>query len=184
VNTAVYQQPVMTDSDKLELVLYPNPILKRRCEESTDFGPKLRAIADQMLALMHEHQGIGLAAPQVGLSIRMFVCCVDQKPESNMVFVNPHFVELTGSTEAEEGCLSLPGIHVTLRRASRAVIRALDVEGRPFEVTGEDLLARVWQHETDHLDGRLIIDTMSVSDEIANRRAIRQLKSGVGNERR
>jgi len=162
--------------DKLRVVYYPDPVLKKICTEVEKFGPRLRELTDRMLALMHAGDGVGLAAPQVGLSIRLFVCNATGEPGDDLVCVNPRFAELTGAAEGEEGCLSLPGVHVTMRRATRAVMQAQDVAGRSFELVGEDLKARVWQHESDHLDGHLIVDNMAPTDEIANRRAVRQLK--------
>lgn len=117
-----------------------------------------------------------MAAPQVGLGLRLFVCNPTGEPADNLVVVNPEFTELTGSAELEEGCLSIPGVTVKKRRALHAQMRFFDVHGQVQERSGDDLLARIWQHEVDHLDGRLIIDNMSASDEIANRRAIKQLE--------
>lgn len=166
----------LPDLDNLRIVHYPDPVLRKACLEVTDFGLQLQSLVDRMLELMRAGDGVGLAAPQVGLSIRLFVCNPTLEPNGQLVCVNPRFTELVGGAEGEEGCLSLPGIRVTMRRATRVVMRAQDAMGRPFEVVGEDLTARVWQHENDHLDGRLIIDNMSPTDEIANRRAVRQLR--------
>jgi peptide deformylase len=93
-----------------------------------------------------------------------------------MVCVNPKVRLLDGAVEAAEGCLSLPGVTVTMRRAVAVTLDAYDVTGKPFRVPTEGLLARIWQHEYDHLDGRLIIDRMSETDQIANRRVLKQLK--------
>lgn len=161
---------------KLGIVLYPDPILKKKAEEVTRFGEPLRALADRMLELMREDKGVGLAAPQVGVGLRMFVSNPTGEPADDLICVNPRLVELSGAEEKEEGCLSIPGVTVTMRRAARAVMQAVDVEGRPFQLGQSDLPARIWQHEIDHLDGRLIIDTMSPADEIANRRALKQLR--------
>ncbi|UCE61399.1 MAG: peptide deformylase [Phycisphaerales bacterium] len=162
--------------DKLTILHYPNPILKKASAPVEEFGEELVQLSQRMLELMKQEPGIGLAAPQVGILIRLFVCNVTGEPDDDLVFVNPRFTELTGAVDCEEGCLSVPGVNVTKRRASHAVIEAMDATGRPFQMSGIDLLARVWQHETDHLDGRLISDTMSTADEIVNRRAIKQLK--------
>lgn len=160
----------------LRIVYYPDPVLRKMCAEVTEFGPELQGFVDRMLQLMAEAEGVGLAAPQVGVLIRLFVCNVTGEPGGEEVFVNPRFLERTGSAEAEEGCLSLTGVLVTIRRATRAVLAAQDPAGNAIEKTGENLQARIWQHETDHLSGRLITDNMSTTDEIANRRALKQLK--------
>jgi peptide deformylase len=130
-----------------------------------------------MLVLMREAKGVGLAGPQVGLSIRLFVCNLTEEAASDMVFVNPVFAERTGSIDGEEGCLSIPGVNVMMHRSARVVIEAQDPEGKPIQQSAEQLLARVWQHESDHLDGRLIVDNMSPTDEITNRRALKQLEA-------
>jgi peptide deformylase len=174
----------LPDLDKLAIVHYPDPILKKTCTPVTAFGPDIKALADRMLTLMKEGRGVGLAAPQVGLSLRLFVCNPTGEPEDDMVCVNPEFVELNGAEEKEEGCLSLPGLGVNMRRATRAVMRFCDADGQVREQEGEDLLARIWQHESDHLDGRLITDNMSATDEISNRRAIKQLEADYETPRR
>ena len=174
----------LPNPDNLRVVFYPDPVLRVRCTPVEAFEPNLKTLADRMLVLMREANGVGLAAPQVAVPIRLFVCNATGRPEDDLICINPRFVELSGAEEREEGCLSLPGVCVVRRRALRAVLQAQDVEGRPFEVVGEEMLARVWQHESDHLDGRLITDNMSSSDEIANRRIIRQLESEYAGPRR
>ena len=164
------------DVDNLRLVLYPDPVLQRVAAPVEEFGPELARLAERMLTIMREEKGLGLAAPQVGVSLRLFVCNLTGEPGDDHVFVNPRFLELRGAEEQEEGCLSLPGVTVTVRRATYAEIEAQDLSGRRFTRRGEGLEARVWQHEADHLDGRLIIDYMSAGDELANRRALRQLR--------
>lgn len=163
--------------EKLRIVHYPAPVLKKTSVPVEEFGPDIKALADRMLVLMHQGEGVGLAAPQVGVSLRMFVCNPTGEPGNDQVFVNPRFTELNGAEEKEEGCLSFPGVTVTKRRATRVEMDAVDTDGRPIHLIGEDLVARIWQHETDHLDGRLIADNMSATDEIANRRAIKKLKT-------
>jgi len=160
----------------LEILRFPNPLLKKACAPVAEYNEGLSRLAERMLKLMHEAQGVGLAAPQVGVLIRLFVCNPTGEPNDNTVFVNPSFVELCGAAAGEEGCLSIPGVTVNMRRATHAVMDAFGLDGRAIRVSADDLRARIWQHETDHLDGRLITDHMSAADEIANRRAIKQLK--------
>jgi peptide deformylase len=174
------------DLNKLRVIHHPDPLLKKRCTPVKQFGPGIKALAERMFELMREGNGVGLAAPQVGVPIRMFVTNPTGQPGDDLICVNPRFVELDGAEEKEEGCLSFPGVTVTMRRANIAVMEALDADGKPFRRATKDLAARVWQHEVDHLDGRLIADNMSASDEIANRRAIKQLKAeyAASNRRR
>ncbi len=171
--------------DTLCIVRYPDPVLKRVAGAVAvgDVDADLAALAKRMIVLMHLAEGVGLAAPQVGVSLRMFVCNPTGEEDSDRVCINPRIIESSGAESAEEGCLSLPGVTVSVRRATRVVMQAIGLDGTPFELTGEELSARVWQHETDHLDGRLIIDSMSGTDEITNRRAIKQLESAYAPSR-
>ena len=177
---------VMTlpDLEKLHIVYHPNLVLKKVCAPVEEFDEGLRNLANRMLELMKQGNGIGLAAPQIGLLIRLFVVNTTGESEDDFVCINPRFSELTGAAEGEEGCLSLPGVTVTMRRAATAIIEGFDVEGKPFTKTGVDLQARMWQHEADHLEGRLITDHMSTADEIANRLALKQLKEEYVGARR
>ncbi len=166
-----------TNVQKLRIVEHPDPRLRQQCKSVREFDGSLAELAQRMLELMHEADGIGLAGPQVGVLQRLFVCNVTGDPKDDQVFVNPQLQEFIGHAEGEEGCLSLPDVAVTVRRPAACKIQACDVNGRPFELIGEGLLARCWQHEYDHLDGKMIIDYMSEADKIANRRAIKALES-------
>lgn len=170
--------------EKLRIVHYPGAALRRRCEPVEQFDDQLTALVNRMLFLMHEGNGVGLAAPQVGVLMRLFVCSHTTEPEDDAVWINPVLSELEGAAEAEEGCLSLPGVNIMKRRAVSAVIEAQDLNGNPVRAKAEELQARIWQHETDHLDGVLIIDGMSEITELANRRTIRQLESDYSAVRR
>lgn len=161
---------------QVRLVYYPNPILREVCVPIDQFGPELQALADHMHRLMLAGKGVGLACPQVGLLLRMFVCNPTGEPGDAATYVNPVLDELTDAVEGEEGCLSLPGVAVPVRRARRCRMRAFAPAGNQIERHGEELEARVWQHETDHLHARLIIDHQNEAARIANRRALQQLK--------
>ena len=164
---------------QVNLVHYPDPVLKRVCDPVSDFGPDLQKLANRMFELMNTHKGVGLAGPQVGLTLRLFVCNPTGEPEDNKLYVNPVLSDFEGVEEMGEGCLSFPEVSVVMRRAKKATIKACDARGKPFEATVEGLLARIWQHETDHLSGKLIVDHMSEADRIANRRALKQLKDEI-----
>ncbi len=167
----------LADLDKLRIIYYPDPTLKQVCQKVENFGADPQRLGERMLALMKKAEGVGLAAPQVGIPIRLFVYNLTGEPEDDLICVNPRLIELTGVAEHEEGCLSIPGVSVTMRRSAHAKVEAFDTNGQPFHKTGEVQAARVWQHEMDHLNGRLITDNMSQTDEIANRRAIKLLES-------
>jgi peptide deformylase len=119
-----------------------------------------------------------LAAPQVGVLKRLIVVSPTGQAADAMALVNCVIRDREGNVEAEEGCLSLPGVNVRVRRAKRCRLEALDLAGNPLELEGEDLLARIWQHETDHLDGVLIIDRMGPADRMAVRKTLRALEEG------
>lgn len=165
---------------ELRIVSHPDPVLRQRAAvidlTDSEATSQLRKIADRMVALMHEASGVGLAAPQVGLPIRMFVANWTQDPGDDHVFVNPELFDPAPNTEsAEEGCLSLPEIRVEVTRPTAVGIRAIDLNGDAFEQVSDGFAARVWQHEFDHLEGRLITDRMSLMDRVANRRALKAL---------
>jgi len=165
-----------TPIEQLDIILYPDRRLRAPCRPVESFDEDLRRLAERMVELMTKQNGVGLAAPQVGINIRMFVCNHTTEPEDTRVYVNPVLSDLVGSVEGDEGCLSIPNVTVPVRRAQRCVLRGFDLTGQALEVAGEDLEARVWQHETDHLDGVLILDKMSPASKIAGRRPLKQLE--------
>jgi len=140
------------------------------------FDGRLKALVARMTELIALEKGVGLAAPQVGINQRVAIISPTGQPDDVRVLVNPVLHELHGSVEAEEGCLSLPGITVQVRRAQRCRVTAFDLEGHRIEETLEALPARICQHETDHLNGVLIIDRMGPSDRVATRRTLKALE--------
>jgi peptide deformylase len=163
--------------EKLKIICYPDPCLRKACEEITEFDDELAAVAFKMLDLMHTGNGVGLAGPQVGLLWRLFVCNpTPDVPENDLVVINPVLEDLEGAVVGEEGCLSIPHVTVNVRRAQKCTLKAVDVRGRPYTLSQENLPARIWQHETDHLNGRLILDFQNPADELANRRQLKELE--------
>lgn len=167
---------IMVNPETLEIVKYPAQVLRKVCQPVEDFDDSLRGVCERMFELMKASNGVGLAAPQVGLLRRLFVCNPTGEPDDEILLINPELVDLEGSAEGDEGCLSIPEVLVTVRRAERCTIRAQDLSGRAFERPGEGLVARVWQHENDHLDGKLILDYMDETSRLTNRRALRFLE--------
>ena len=167
----------MADYSQLKIIHYPDPRLRVVCERIETFDDDLAALAARMLELMKAAPGVGLAAPQVGVTKRMFVMNATQEPEDDQVFVNPVVESLEGAREGEEGCLSIPDVLVQVRRSVKCRITAQDLKGEPIELVDEELPARIWQHETDHLDGKLILDRMGPADRIATKRALRELEA-------
>ena len=131
----------------------------------TEFDAELHALIDDMAETMYAAPGVGLAATQLGIPKRLFIIDVateEDEPSDLRVFVNPEIVETDGDTTFNEGCLSFPGIREDVDRAERVKVRALDRDGKPFELEADGLLAIAIQHENDHLDGKLMIDHLSV----------------------
>ncbi|NLX13594.1 MAG: peptide deformylase [Phycisphaerales bacterium] len=160
-----------------EIVCYPDQRLRTPCAPIEDFDDSVAALSERMLAIMKSGNGVGLAGPQVGVCRRIFVCNPTGRPEDDRVYINPELHDLVGAVEAEEGCLSLPEIRAVVHRARKCRIQAVDVNGQPVEQVGQDLIARIWQHEIDHLGGRLIIDRMDATDRIANKKLLAQLEA-------
>jgi len=169
------------DPAQLRIVQYPYSTLRTKADPVDAESEEVHAVAGRMIELMHEAEGVGLAAPQVGLPWRVFVTHVIEPPDGDRVFINPT-VEIIdrASSVHEEGCLSLPGIHGDIRRPVGIRITATDLEGNPFTLEDHDFRSRVWQHELDHLNGVLIIDKMMPKDRLASRRAIRELEHAAG----
>ena len=162
--------------EDLKIILYPDPRLKKMSAPVTEFDEPLRLLAARMFELMREAKGVGLAAPQVGQNVRLFVMNATQQPGDDRVYVNPVLSDADGDEEQEEGCLSLPGIHVKIVRGRKVRMQAQDLEGKPIEEVAEGFTARVWQHEYDHLNGTLLTDRMGPVARMANRRILNELK--------
>ncbi len=152
-------------SKLLEIRVYPDEVLKKKAEEVTDFNQELKEIVESMFETMYKRGGVGLAANQVGILKRVVVIDVHSGKElqgkERIVLINPEIVALEGEEVKEEGCLSLPGLYKKVKRASYAKVRAQNLEGEVFEIEGEGLLARAFQHEIDHINGIVFIDRLS-----------------------
>lgn len=144
---------------KLKIRIYGDPILRRKALAVKAVGPAERMLMASLIETMHEHKGIGLAAPQVGVSEQIFVADIGEGP---LVFVNPQILSRSGSQVKEEGCLSLPGIVLNVKRPQKIRVKYLNQDNKIIEKEYSDLLARVILHETDHLKGKLIIDYASL----------------------
>jgi peptide deformylase len=160
----------------LPIVRYPDPRLREKCASIDVFDENLRKLVADMTDTMYAANGAGLAAIQVGAPLRLFIVdpeVAGREPNDPvLVFINPELVWISEEAQTgDEGCLSFPGIFVPIKRGMRARVQALDIEGKPFEIEGEDLFGRALQHETDHLIGRLLIDLVGpVKREIIKRK--------------
>ena len=145
-----------------------------------EINDDIRQLADRMMDIMVEAKGIGLAGPQAGVNLRIFVVSTDGTKENAKVYINPT-IEVDGSIEAnEEGCLSLPGIYGKIKRYSKCTVTATDLDSNAFTEVGEGLLGRAFQHEYDHLEGRMIKDRLSTPAKIRAKRRPKQLQEEYG----
>jgi peptide deformylase len=168
----------MLDPKALKIVYYPDPVLRQKASPVAGVTDEVRAVAQRMLELMHEARGVGLAAPQVGLSWRLFVANPTGEANDDRVYINPELTQPTRYTDRhEEGCLSIPGVNGQIMRPTGVRIEATGINGEKIVDESEELLARIWQHETDHLDGVLIIDRMTPVDLKAARRGLASLET-------
>ena len=162
----------------LKILKYPEPILSQRGEPVTEFDDDLKKLIADMFETTYASQGIGLAAPQVGVSKRLTVIdlSLGKDPEQKLVLINPEILTSEGKQYEEEGCLSFPEIHEKVSRALKVRVRAQNEKGEWFEMDGEELLSRCFQHEIDHLDGVLFIFRMSALKRSLTQRRIRKLQ--------
>jgi len=162
----------------LKIVKYPEPVLSQPGEPVTEFDSDLRKFVDDMFETMYAAQGIGLAAPQVAVSKRLTVIdlSMGKDPAQKLVLINPEIILKEGKQYEEEGCLSFPDIREKIQRAFKVSIRAQDAKGKWFEMDGEELLSRAFQHEIDHLDGVLFLSRMSPLKRDLNLRKIRKMQ--------
>jgi peptide deformylase len=161
----------------LPIRIYPDPILRETCRPVDTFDDQLATLADDMVETMHDAPGVGLAAPQIGIDLRLAVVdlSVGEDPEAVHVLVNPELLDEDGSETEVEGCLSMPGITDKVTRSERVRIRAQDLRGEAFELEADDWLARAILHEMDHLDGVLFVDYLKGFRKDRARRALKKL---------
>ena len=160
------------------IVKYGDPVLEQEAEEITEFDtPDLRQFIDDMFESMYAAKGVGLAAPQIGFGRKIAVIDTSNGEDESkkLVLINPTVAKVDGRQQGEEGCLSIPGFREQVKRGKRVTVRAQNIRGEWFETTGEDLLARAFLHETDHLMGRLYINHLSVLKRDLIRRKVRKL---------
>ena len=143
---------------KLKIRTYPDPVLKKKTVPVTDFGPAMQKLFDDMIATMHGSDGVGLAAPQIGISQQIFIACPTMRQGEEHVMVNAVIEKKSGTAVAAEGCLSMPGISGEIVRAAKLRLNFQNRTGKKYTIEIEDFFARVIQHEMDHLNGKLIID--------------------------
>src|ERR671927_507695 len=165
----------------MDIVTWPNPVLDTPGDPVTEFNNELKRLVSDMFETMYAAPGVGLAAPQVGVSKRLFVmdCSGGKDPDARVALVNPVVLRVEGDQTGDEGCLSFPGIFFPVKRSLRAVVRAQNLEGEEFEFDGLELEARCMLHETDHCDGVVFLDrTTPLKRELVRRKIKRLQKQG------
>jgi peptide deformylase len=163
------------------IVKYGNPVLEKRAENVTAFDQELEKLIEDMFESMYEAHGVGLAAPQIGIGRRIAVIDVSFKedPNAKLVLINPEIIHTEGKHTQSEGCLSIPDFRENVTRPNKVTVRAQDVKGNFYEKTGEELLARAFLHETDHLNGKLYISHLSaLKRDLMKRKIKKMMKAG------
>jgi peptide deformylase len=178
VSPAVPVIPLGPPRKIYSIIKYGDPILEKPTPTITEFGTELEELTEDMFASMYAAQGVGLAAPQIGKNLRLTVVDVTggKNPEAKIVLINPEIIHAEGEKREEEGCLSIPGFRGYVVRPQFVTVKALNAKGEPFEIRGEDLLARAFCHEIDHLNGILFIQHLSMLKRDLIRRKIKKLR--------
>lgn len=166
----------MIDIDKCRITHYPAPVLAKRAEPVEEINDNIRQLVEKMYDIMHQNKGVGLAAPQAGVPLRLFIISLDGSRENVKVYINP-IVRPDGELDViEEGCLSVPGIWSKIRRYKKATVTATDLDGNEFTEEAEGLYARALQHEYDHIEGMTIVNRMGSTAKIAHRKQLKKLE--------
>ena len=166
----------MLDVDKCCMTRYPAPVLGQKAQPVENIDGDIHRLAEKMKDIMVQHQGVGLAGPQAGVSLQIFVASPDGTKDNARVYINPVITPSGKLVTAEEGCLSLPGIYGRVQRYSKCSIKAVGLDGKEISEEAEGLLARIFQHECDHLNGTLVADKLSVVAKIAAKKKLKQLR--------
>jgi len=166
----------MIDIEKCRITHYPAGVLRSRAEPVDEINDNIHRFVDKMVDIMLKNKGVGLAAPQVGVSLRLFIISLDGSRENVKAYVNPT-VTPTGQLEAiDEGCLSVPGIYTKIRRYKQCEVTATDLDGNEFTDQAEGLYARALQHEYDHIEGITVVNRMGQAARIVHRRQLKKLE--------
>ncbi|NIA17411.1 MAG: peptide deformylase [Planctomycetes bacterium] len=167
----------MFDVEKCCITYYPEPVLAKKAEPVKEITDDIRRLAEKMIDIMVETKGVGLAGPQAGVPLRIFVASPTGSRQDARVYINPAITPSGAIESMEEGCLSLPGVYGKIRRYNKCSITATGLDGREFTEEAQGLPARIFQHEVDHLDGILVADRMGSVAKIAARRRLKELRN-------
>ncbi|MBL7215863.1 MAG: peptide deformylase [Phycisphaerae bacterium] len=166
----------MTDYSHCTITHYPTAVLREKAQPIEEINDDIRRLAERMVDIMVETKGVGLAGPQAGVNLRIFVVSIDGTNENARVYINPTIKPEGKVVAFEEGCLSLPGIFGKVNRYAKCTVTATDLDGHEFTEVGEGLLARAFQHEFDHLEGMMIKDRLGYAAKLRAKRRLKQLE--------
>jgi len=172
----------MVNAENCHITYYPAPVLATPAGHVEKIDDNIRCVVEKMVDIMLQNKGIGFAGPQAAVPLQIFVICLDGNKENVKVYINPTIATAGSLEPMEEGCLSLPGIHVKVRRYNKCTVTATDLDGNEFTQEAEGLLARAFQHEYDHLQGMLIINRIGQIARMAIRRKLKELKETFKNQ--
>lgn len=173
----------MVDIDKCQITHYPAEVLGKRAKPIEKIDDNIRRLVVKMTDLMIELKGVGFAAPQAGVALRIFIISLDGSRENVRVYINPTVTPAGELAATEEGCLSVPGVYTKIRRYKECTVTATDLDGKEFTEQADGLYARALQHEYDHIEGTTIADRMGTAARIANRKKLKKLEEEAGKER-
>jgi peptide deformylase len=167
--------------DNIKLMKYGSSVLREVAQPVDKITDEIRQIVEDMLAMLYKSDGVGLSAPQIGISMRIAVIDINPyEPSAKpMVLINPEIMDSEGQIEVEEGCLSIPGIRGDVKRAEKVVVKALDLEGNEICIEANELLARVLQHEIDHLNGKFFVDHLGRLKQQLIKKQLRKIEMDV-----
>lgn len=165
----------MVDVDKCQIAFYPARVLSRPAQPVEKIDESIRRLVEKMTDIMIERKGVGLAAPQAGVPLRLFIISLTGTRDNVRAYVNPAVTPHGDLDEVEEGCLSVPGVWAKIRRYKKATVTATDLEGKEFTDEADGLYARALQHEYDHIEGTVIVNRMGTAARIAHRRQLKKL---------
>jgi peptide deformylase len=169
----------MIDIEKCHITHYPADVLGKKASPVEEINDNIKQLVEKMYELMRQNRGVGFAAPQAGVSLRLFIISLDGSRENVKVFINPAVTPYGTLDTIEEGCLSVPGISAKIRRYKQAKVTATGLDGREFSEEAEGLYARALQHEYDHIEGMTIVNRLGAAAKIANRRQLKKLQDNA-----
>jgi len=172
----------MVDFDKCKMTRYPDPVLAKTAKKIEKIDQNIKDLVEKMIDIMIENKGVGLAGPQAGQQLRIFIISTDTSRENVKVYINPKITPKGQTENIEEGCLSLPGIYSKIKRYQQCSVTATDLDGNQFSQDAEGLLARALQHEYDHIEGITILNRMGQVARIAARKKLKDLEEDFNNK--